>query len=179
MPHPLDGGRWDRPHPRLESPDALPCENDQAKPDRLSRLARSTLLSKILTTLRLSGAVWIEARAVTPGCPRTYCACWVLLDYVRQHFCANFLKVSNFTLHVKVNQTLLSRFPPQPIHGAQYQRTTSTNAQATRAYERNFLPGHAMGLFSAGFPTGAQLVRLALLQLTLRTSFPLPSSGRP
>ena len=26
----------------------LPCENDQAKPDRFSRLARSTLLSKIL-----------------------------------------------------------------------------------------------------------------------------------
>jgi hypothetical protein len=26
----------------------LPCENDQAKPDRSSRLARSTLLSKIL-----------------------------------------------------------------------------------------------------------------------------------
>lgn len=32
----------------LESPDTLPCENDQAKPDRFSRLARSTLLSKIL-----------------------------------------------------------------------------------------------------------------------------------
>ena len=26
----------------------LPCENDQAKPDRISRLARSTNLSKIL-----------------------------------------------------------------------------------------------------------------------------------
>jgi len=52
----------------------LPCENDQAKPDRLSRLARSTLLSKILMADRLSGAVWIEARTVTSGCPRTYCA---------------------------------------------------------------------------------------------------------
>jgi hypothetical protein len=39
----------------------LPCENDQAKPDRLSRLARSTLLSKILLAFRLSGAAWIEA----------------------------------------------------------------------------------------------------------------------
>jgi hypothetical protein len=28
--------------------DALPCETDQAKPDRISRLARSTKLSKIL-----------------------------------------------------------------------------------------------------------------------------------
>jgi len=35
----------------------LPCENDQAKPDRFSRLARSTLLSKILTVHRLSGTV--------------------------------------------------------------------------------------------------------------------------
>ncbi len=26
---------------------------------------------------------------------------------------------------------------------------------ATKAHERNFLSGHAMGLFSAGFPTGA------------------------
>ena len=52
----------------------LPCENDQAKPDRLSRLARSTLLSKILMTDRLSGVAWIEARTVTSGCPRTYCA---------------------------------------------------------------------------------------------------------
>jgi len=39
---------------------ALPCEMNQAKLDFVSRLARSTLLSKILTTLRLSGAVWIE-----------------------------------------------------------------------------------------------------------------------
>jgi hypothetical protein len=48
MPHPTDGGRWDRPCHRPESRDTLPCENDQAKPDRFSRLARSTLLSKIL-----------------------------------------------------------------------------------------------------------------------------------
>ena len=75
MPHPIDGGRRDRPRLRPESPDALPCENDQAKPDRFSRLARSTLLSKILTTLRLSGAVWIEAQSITTECPRTCCAC--------------------------------------------------------------------------------------------------------
>jgi len=33
-------------HPKMRG--ALPCENDQAKPDRISRLARSTNLSKIL-----------------------------------------------------------------------------------------------------------------------------------
>ena len=33
-------------HPKICG--ALPCENDQAKPDRISRLARSTNLSKIL-----------------------------------------------------------------------------------------------------------------------------------
>ena len=33
---------------RKVQPGALPCETDQAKPDRISRLARSTNLSKIL-----------------------------------------------------------------------------------------------------------------------------------
>ena len=49
----------------------LPCENDQAKLDPFSRLACSTNLSKILPADRLSGAVWIEAQALQPGCPRT------------------------------------------------------------------------------------------------------------
>ena len=59
----------------LENVRRLTCENDQAELDLFSRLACSTLLSKILTALRLSGAVWIEARTVRSGCPRTCCAC--------------------------------------------------------------------------------------------------------
>ena len=49
---------------------------------------------------------------------------------------------------------------------------------ATKAHERVFLSGHAMGLFSAGFPTGAG-VRLTLPRPTLRTGFPCPARGRP
>ena len=49
--HP-DGGRLGRPCLRdflsKGAQGTLPCETDQAKPDRISRLARSTNLSKIL-----------------------------------------------------------------------------------------------------------------------------------
>jgi hypothetical protein len=44
------------------APDALPCENDRAKPDRISRLARSTNCQRSLRVVRLSGTPWIEAR---------------------------------------------------------------------------------------------------------------------
>ena len=41
-------------------------------------------------------------------------------------------------------------------HCAKYQRATGIEMpSATKAHERFFLSGHAMGLFSAGFPTGA------------------------
>jgi hypothetical protein len=36
----------------------LPCENDQAKPDHISRLARSTNLSKILESLPPERGPW-------------------------------------------------------------------------------------------------------------------------
>ena len=39
----------------------LPCETDQAKPDRISRLARSTNLSKILEGDSPERDPWIEA----------------------------------------------------------------------------------------------------------------------
>jgi hypothetical protein len=102
LPHPLDGGRWDRPRLGLESRDALPCENDQAKPDRLSRLSRSTLLSKILLAFRLSGAAWIEARTVTSGLSSNLLRlARFLLCSSRGHFCANLLNLSKFRCCVK------------------------------------------------------------------------------
>ena len=46
---PVDGGQPGSAAPLASQPGgALPCENDRAKPDRISRLARSTNLSKIL-----------------------------------------------------------------------------------------------------------------------------------
>ena len=55
----------------------LPCENDQAKLDHFSRLACSTNLSKILKVYPPKRGLWIEARTVTSGCPRTCCA-WLV-----------------------------------------------------------------------------------------------------
>ena len=62
-------------------------------------------------------------------------------------------------------------------HCAKYQRATGVETpSATKARERTFLSGHAMGLFSAGFPTGAGCA-LRLLS-ALRTGFPLPHLGQ-
>jgi len=52
----------------------LPCENDQAKPDRSSRLARSTLLSKILQNGPPERCPFGSRLRLAPECPRTYCA---------------------------------------------------------------------------------------------------------
>ena len=49
----------------------LPCEKIQAKAACLPTTGTFNLLSKILATLRLSGAVWIEAWRQAPSCPRT------------------------------------------------------------------------------------------------------------
>jgi hypothetical protein len=57
VPH-TDGGRMGSACANtLENVWRLTCENDQAKLDLFSRLACSTLLSKILATFRLSGVV--------------------------------------------------------------------------------------------------------------------------
>jgi hypothetical protein len=86
----------------------LPCENDQAKLDHFSRLACSTNLSKILKVDPPKRGLWIEARTVTSGCPRTCCA-WLSLLLLGTlgsglgHFCANLLNLSNFHLSVKLN----------------------------------------------------------------------------
>jgi len=64
-------------------------------------------------------------------------------------------------------------------HCAKFQTSTSDKSpHAFRAHKRTRLLGHAMGLFSAGFPTGVG-VRLTLPHPTLRTGSPLPTWGRP
>jgi hypothetical protein len=54
-------------------PCALPCENNQTKLGSFSRLACSTLLSKIRQLVRLSGAVGSRL-CLTTQHPRTCCA---------------------------------------------------------------------------------------------------------
>ena len=70
--------QWTRSCPRRflakGAAGTLPCENDQAKPDRISRLARSTNLSKILEGGPPGRDPWDRGPDLHPGCPRTWCA---------------------------------------------------------------------------------------------------------
>ena len=90
------------------SEDRMPYLVRLIKPNLIviSRLARSTLLSKIReSTPPERRPFWIEAQAVTPRCPRTYAlrrSSPLKSGYRR--FCANFLKLSNFNPYVKVNR---------------------------------------------------------------------------
>ena len=64
---PVDGGLPGmavplRCHPKTGALGTLPCEIDQAKPDRISRLARSTNCQRSLRVLRLGGTPGIEVR---------------------------------------------------------------------------------------------------------------------
>ena len=90
--------------------------------------------------------------------------CWFLLIYVRQHFGANFSKLSNFLPHVKTNQELPSRSP----QGTAQRKISKSNQHSVLAPLRRakgVLPfGSCNGLFSAGFPTGVQGVRPTLPQ---------------
>jgi hypothetical protein len=52
----------------------LPCETDRAKPDRISRLARSTNLSKILEGDPPERYPLDRGLNSRSGCPRTWCA---------------------------------------------------------------------------------------------------------
>jgi hypothetical protein len=155
---------------------ALPCEIDQAKPDRISRLARSTILSKIL-------AAYPPERCRLDRGPSCYA--WVssnllrspvsAFDRVCRRFCANPLNLSNFPLRVK-----RGRFTPEAAqtrcwrkcssvanldlpggespfseasHSAKYQRAASKTRSSLQG-SRELNSGSCNGLFSAGFPTG-------------------------
>ena len=69
----------------LKARSDLPCEKIQAKAACLPTTGTFNLLSKILTTLRLSGAVWIEA-GIASGCPRT---CAPVIDSLRFRVCVS------------------------------------------------------------------------------------------
>jgi len=96
------------------------------------------------------------------------------------------LSSSSFSLKAAQTQCLrlflirVSDLPdrPKPIlkrRGAhKCPRATSVN-RLSPSGSQEFPPGSCNGLFSAGFPTGA----LGDSHQTQRTSYPLPSSGRP
>jgi hypothetical protein len=64
----------------------LPCENDQAKPDHISRLACSTNLSKILAADRLSGAVLDRGPGLRRGVLELVCACQICSESSYRRF---------------------------------------------------------------------------------------------
>ena len=162
-------------HPKMHG--VLPCENDQTKLDHFSRLACSTLLSKILESappercsfgsrpeLLRSGVLELVAL----GC--------FAFDRFRYRFCANLLNLSNFHLLVKPNLFHRPR-PLKLIVGGLFLIRESRSAcwngvlsrrvalrkisksdrrtmRLSRLGSQELPPGSCNGLFSAGFPTG-------------------------
>jgi hypothetical protein len=142
----------------------LPCENDQAKPDRFPRLACSTLLSKILEGDPPERDPWIEAQTyawVSPNLLR-----WLGLAASRTP--NRFARLSK-TIEDAPSCQPAFRFASRPlnhsVHGhsssrksarvtgeaglenlarsAKYQRATSS-ARAARGSREPWLPGRAV-----------------------------------
>ena len=84
-------------------------------------------MSKILTTLRLSGAVWIEAWRLAPSCPRT---CAPISDPIRFHVIASssLAPFSVYRLFIILSTSLFSLSWPEPVSS----RSSSLIAVATR-----------------------------------------------
>jgi len=152
---------------------------------------------------RLSGALLDRG----PGCytkvssnllraPKTASDC----DYRR--FCANFLNLSNFLLYVNLIFVLILYIPKPSklVVGGRSRNAVSSKRSARKPVRisyfaqrkisnsdqqlpeplglaRDQLSGHAMACSLRDSLQG--LRDRAFLHLTLRTSFPLPSSGRP
>jgi hypothetical protein len=176
-----DGGRIGSTVPSaITARGTLPCENDRAKPDRISRLARSTNLSKILE----GGPPKRYPLDRGPDLRPAQAHAWVVLELGahRRIFSAC---IADFGVFARTFQTYQS-----PGCGSRNDsaRTTVDNsaraaqkfkhrpakiARATRARGRS-TPGSCNGLFSVGFPTGVQRCTTCAIRPTLRTSFPLP-----
>ena len=177
----------------LKARSDLPCEKIQAKAACLPTTGTFNLLSKILATLRLSGAVWIEA-GIASGCPRT---CAPVIDSLRFRVCVSspFAPLPVYCFFDRpVNLDLFTLYSSRasPWIAVATRRATSQGQPTNRLAGKSLLrinlkerpafaranigsrgqvPGSCNGLFSGGFPTGAQGL---LPHLTQRTCFPLP-----
>ena len=105
-----DGGQRVSTCPRSKAQAFLPCENDQAKPDLFSRLARSTNCQRSLRSFHLSGVLLDRGpdcyiQVVLELVALIECATYCTL----RRFCANFLNLSNFHSPVKLNLFLYLR----------------------------------------------------------------------
>ena len=99
---PVDGGQHGLAVPQASQlQGTLPCENDQAKPDRFSRLARSTNLSKIHYGDSPERGRGSSDRICIRASSNLFCAGNRRRYYLLRRFCANLLNISNFAVSVK------------------------------------------------------------------------------
>jgi hypothetical protein len=130
-------------HPKICS--ALPCENDQAKPDLFSRLARSTNCQRSLRRFRLSGVLLDRG----PGCyarvsPNLLRSLVSRFDRVFRRFCANFLNLQDFHNRVKLgpflcrgrSNSLLAVVPRLQISTGRYRERPHSETSRSAQYQR-------------------------------------------
>ena len=163
----------------------LPCENDQAKPDRFSRLARSTNLSKILESIRLSGPFQDRGPGCDAGVSSNLLRSPKVASYsLIRRFCANLLKLSKFQLQVKLNLIFLTgRKEEIPFQSFALRKISNNDQQkctgAARARRRYFSWVLQWLVLSRDSLQGLRGFVPHLTQRTKSiTGFPLPSTGQ-
>ena len=149
----------------------LPCETDQAKPDRISRLARSTNLSKILEGDSPERDPLDRGPDRGPDCPRTGCA--TLLFSVEQQVTAFWRELFKVIKATSSGQALFppdSGLPTQSRCAKNQRSSRAKRARATKARGRTSSRVMQWLVLSREFPTGANGGALDRPQLTQRTS---------
>jgi hypothetical protein len=158
----------------LADRDTLPCEIDRAKPDRTSRLARSTCLSKILQGFPPERGPWDRGSdsrqsVLELDAPaRNFCAFSALRAFLREPFKNIELQPSG-QAHIHAFARAIS----QTSTGCS--RRDSPESAAADSQEK-ILPGPAMVVVLCGIPDRGPE---HCAHSTQRTCFPLPSMGRP
>jgi len=102
FPSPTEAGLVQR-HRALERRDAITVRMIKPNPIFSHDWHVQPNCQRSLRAFRLSGALLDRGPAVTPGCPRTCCACRSAFNCTCRRFCANLSNISNFKPHVKPN----------------------------------------------------------------------------
>ncbi len=149
----------------------LPCEIDQAKPDRISRLARSTNLSKILEGDPPERDPWDRGSSFDAGVSSNLMrsplfqtrsesqAFWRELFKITKAFASCQHRILTFSMRAIPS---IQRRNPQVRRSADSQRTTG-KMPAPSGEQKHMLLGLAMGMFSLGIPYRGSGVTLANL----------------
>ena len=134
-------------------------------------------------TIRLSGAPLDRGLLLRTGVLELDALLVFSLDCVRQHFCANLLKVSNFppSCQRESGVTPLVRVPRNALRKISKNDQQKILVPLGRAKGFPFRVMQSMvlfGLSSAGFPTGGSGLRPNAFTCTQTNQLPLPSTGR-